>query len=341
MPAPVGRLLDAALDRLEKVSQGLPQLHEHTHLQDGEDPFPTPSAPVVVDPNVGASAGIGPGYALSDHRHAEDLHLTTKGDILTRSTSAYVRQGVGSDGSSLRAASAATTGIEWQKNNFGASAAPTTGDDSGDGYSVGSRWLDTTADKEYVCTDATAAAAVWKETTAAGAGVAGLAVLALPEMVAHAIAGSFSAGSNGFQIPIRVCAPMKLRGLRIRSAGAGSGTHEWGLFDASADATAAVKLAGGTGTISGAGWQTIAATSAPVDIAAGAYFVVFKWPAANFASIYYDFVATGQTPVLPPHKSQAAYTWDDTPDLTSGWTSEGASFFVALIGDLDGSGHQW
>lgn len=47
------------------------------------------------------------------------------------------------------------------KNNFSATSAPGTGDDSADGYSVGSRWLDTTDDRAYVCLDATTSAAVW------------------------------------------------------------------------------------------------------------------------------------------------------------------------------------
>jgi hypothetical protein len=45
------------------------------------------------------------------------------------------------------------------KSNLNAAVAPTANDDSGDGYAVGSRWADTTADKEYVCLDATVAAA--------------------------------------------------------------------------------------------------------------------------------------------------------------------------------------
>lgn len=57
------------------------------------------------------------------------------------------------------------------KSNLGASVAPTAGDDSGDGYSVGSTWIDTTNDKGYVCVDATVAAAVWKEVTGAGSGI--------------------------------------------------------------------------------------------------------------------------------------------------------------------------
>ena len=59
-------------------------------------------------------------------------------------------------------------GEHMQKRNLSASTAPGVGDDANDGYSVGSRWLDTTGDKEYVCLDATVGAAVWLETTGLG-----------------------------------------------------------------------------------------------------------------------------------------------------------------------------
>lgn len=46
--------------------------------------------------------------------------------------------------------------------NYAATAAPGVGDDSADGYSVGSPWFDTTNDRAYMCLDPTAGAAVWR-----------------------------------------------------------------------------------------------------------------------------------------------------------------------------------
>ena len=48
------------------------------------------------------------------------------------------------------------------KHNFTATAAPTVNDDSGDGYRVGSRWIDVTNDRSYVLLDATLGAAIWR-----------------------------------------------------------------------------------------------------------------------------------------------------------------------------------
>lgn len=62
------------------------------------------------------------------------------------------------------------TALEFVKHNIGAAAAPTVNDDSGSGYVVGSRWIDTTNDKEYICLDNTSTAAVWTETTAGAGG---------------------------------------------------------------------------------------------------------------------------------------------------------------------------
>ena len=47
------------------------------------------------------------------------------------------------------------------KSNLGAAVAPAVGDDGVAGYSVGSVWIDTTADNAYVCVDSSTGAAVW------------------------------------------------------------------------------------------------------------------------------------------------------------------------------------
>lgn len=53
-------------------------------------------------------------------------------------------------------------------NNLSAAVAPTVNEDSGDGYGVGSVWIDTTNDKGYVCVDATVGAAVWQQFSGSG-----------------------------------------------------------------------------------------------------------------------------------------------------------------------------
>lgn len=49
-------------------------------------------------------------------------------------------------------------------------ANPAVTDDSAAGYAVGSRWLNVTSGEEFLCTDASAGAAVWKSTTASPVG---------------------------------------------------------------------------------------------------------------------------------------------------------------------------
>ena len=51
------------------------------------------------------------------------------------------------------------------KQKLDATIAPTANNDTTEGYAIGSNWIDITADKAYVCLDATDTAAVWKETT--------------------------------------------------------------------------------------------------------------------------------------------------------------------------------
>lgn len=47
------------------------------------------------------------------------------------------------------------------KHNLSASVSPTVSDDDVLGYSVGSVWIDTTADASFICLDSTTGAAVW------------------------------------------------------------------------------------------------------------------------------------------------------------------------------------
>jgi len=59
-------------------------------------------------------------------------------------------------------------GTSWQslngpKTNLSASVAPAVGDDSADGYGIGSLWIDAVAKQAYVCVDPTVGAAVWRQ----------------------------------------------------------------------------------------------------------------------------------------------------------------------------------
>jgi hypothetical protein len=55
-------------------------------------------------------------------------------------------------------------------SKYDATVAPAVTDDSGDGYAVGSVWVDVTGDDAYICVDATVGAAVWNPFETAGGG---------------------------------------------------------------------------------------------------------------------------------------------------------------------------
>lgn len=57
-----------------------------------------------------------------------------------------------------------------KNNNLSATTAPAVGDDSDDGYEVGSIWIDTTSGDSYICVDSSVGAAVWKATSPKGGG---------------------------------------------------------------------------------------------------------------------------------------------------------------------------
>ena len=56
-------------------------------------------------------------------------------------------------------------GVSIPKANYTATVNPDVDDDSASDYEVGSRWINTNTDKEFVCLDATVGSAVWKDTT--------------------------------------------------------------------------------------------------------------------------------------------------------------------------------
>jgi hypothetical protein len=182
-------------------------------------------------------------------------------------------------------------------------------------------------------------------TPAAGGSAAGLAPYAVIPGMHYLNTSSFGLANRAQMCHIAVPSAMKLRGLRVWVGSTGSGTHEWGLFDASASATAATKVAGGSGALGSSGAQVISATGAPVDIDPGSYILVWKWPSANAASIFYTDMTSGganNNNVVFGRRFDPTYTWDDTPDLTAGgWTDDGAVFQFILVGDMDGSGNQW
>lgn len=175
-----------------------------------------------------------------------------------------------------------------------------------------------------------------------GSGNVGNVLAAVPHAVDMMVtSGNFSPTvDTAWALPVHVPGPMYLRGLAFALSAAGAGALQWGLFDYSADPTAATKLGGGSAVPAGAGWRTIAAASAPVLIPGGDYMTIWKVPASGSSTHTYTTPGSGSRPSVV--KVFANYTWDDTPDLTAaGWILDtGGTYQVFLRGDLDAS-NQW
>lgn len=170
-----------------------------------------------------------------------------------------------------------------------------------------------------------------------GSGAGGL-VYAFPAGFG-ALAGGTSAlvASAAYLMPIAIPAPMRVRNLTVLVSSAGSGTHQWGLFNAAGGSTAAVKLCGGSGALNSTGEVVIAATGAPVLVQAGGYFLILHAPAANVATVR----TISPTVNAKYSQSQTSYAWDDTPNIGAGWSGAGGTIrLMYLIGDIDAS-VQW
>jgi hypothetical protein len=111
------RRLEEWLRALSADASGLPPTHAASHLAGGSDALETPGTPSTVTVNVGADAGDGPSFALEDHAHALDLGLTTKGDLLVRTATAYARLPAGRDGLALVANSSVPEGVAWDEED--------------------------------------------------------------------------------------------------------------------------------------------------------------------------------------------------------------------------------
>jgi hypothetical protein len=131
---------------------------------------------------VGAAAaeGTGNGLARRDHTHAvvsgTPVAITdstnTDGTATTLSHSDHVHAHGNRGGGALHAVvgNVATGNGFHPASNFIATTNPTVSNDGSQGYSAGSRWINTSTQSEYVCIAATVGAAVWQLVTNVAAG---------------------------------------------------------------------------------------------------------------------------------------------------------------------------
>ena len=179
-------------------------------------------------------------------------------------------------------------------------------------------------------------AAIEEVASEAGAGGAvGNTLNVYPPGFSVSPGSTLSLASLAQAMPIVIPAPMLVRGIMARVTTGAAGTNQWGLFQYDSSPASATKLAGGTGALGSTGWVGIAAASAPVSVAAGAYMLVFHYASASQPTI-------GRTTLTASSlsKEQGSYVWDDTPNFTSGWSDSGSAVSIYLEGDLDAS-NQW
>ncbi len=117
---------------------------------------------------------------------AADLRI--KGGVLSGLPSLAAREpGTTTDQIRLYIGSAGGNRLVGLLHKNDATTAPTVNEDAGDGYSVGSQWVDTTNDRAYECADSTIGAAVWQQFS--GTGVGG-SVTTVSVVTANGVSGS-------------------------------------------------------------------------------------------------------------------------------------------------------
>lgn len=176
-------------------------------------------------------------------------------------------------------------------------------------------------------------AGAWATPSGTGSTVTGNALYATPPGMSLVATGTSAlVASTAYMGPVEVKAPMFVRNFTAWVSSAGSGTHQWGLFDFSASATAATKLAGGSGALNSTGEVSIAASGAPVSINAGSYVLIVLAPAANAATVR---IITSTVATKMNQQSQGSYSWTDTPNIVSGWGGAGSTTRIwYLTGDV-------
>jgi hypothetical protein len=140
--------LNVKTDRLPRLDRIIPRC-KIIDLGSGSAPkFVTVELPFGEQPRVLARWSGSPVIAVNDYVRCHRRGVDGQYDI------------IGTDAGNAEQA---------VKNNYSATSAPTAGDDSGDGYSVGSIWIDVSADDAYICLDASSGAAIWEQIDGAGA----------------------------------------------------------------------------------------------------------------------------------------------------------------------------
>jgi hypothetical protein len=89
--------------------------------------------------------------------------VTTSGTITMSGTLALANGGTGATTAAGARTALEIDAIATKKSNLSATVAPTVNEDSGDGYAIGSIWVDVTADEVYLATDVSVGAAIWKQ----------------------------------------------------------------------------------------------------------------------------------------------------------------------------------